>query len=563
MAEKETILKISRNLKNAVSAILQGYGDGQGPVTDTSPELHRLCGYLELLLQFDQKEQRSFLGARKDYWDFLFTALRRQRGYTEQMNFICSQDKLKTSLGKGRAFIRLCLAHGQLAESIQLCLLNPQLTREWYGPRSPLLCPELQGDILDSLYALNGVAFNLDLQRPDLDEAWPMFSESHYSSPSRTQERRPRKPKGFPEEVKCSKGEQLQGPDAGGTSCLQDATTEDPLPDLCTPLQQDHLPTFLEEKSEGSRSLSCPQSIWETGREGFLLDEEGGPMTRKLLENSTASIQQQKGRAKDVQMQLTGRKDKGKGSVPGMEGGRTTEGIQKRAADWNHDQELLAPSLQGREEDAELGYRHGWHQPGALGQSWVLGSKNGSTTGKPQEWTGVTSVTMQKDQTEVPLQQEVIKDPGYGLQLAEEQAQRQEQLQAQEGELQALQEQLSRCQEERALLQAMLEQKQQEAERRAAMYEKELEGQRDLVQAMKRRVLELIQEKDHQWQRLQQLSTVAPGHCMGCNKVFRRLSRRYPCRLCGGLVCHACSVDYKKRERCCPACAQQEEIQVT
>lgn len=35
----------------AVSAILQGYGDGQGPVTDTSAELYRLCGCLELLLQ--------------------------------------------------------------------------------------------------------------------------------------------------------------------------------------------------------------------------------------------------------------------------------------------------------------------------------------------------------------------------------------------------------------------------------------------------------------------------------------------------------------------------------
>lgn len=49
--------------------------------------------------------------------------------------------------------------------------------REWYGPRSPLVCPELQEDILDSLYALNGVAFDLDLQRPDLDGAWPMFSQ--------------------------------------------------------------------------------------------------------------------------------------------------------------------------------------------------------------------------------------------------------------------------------------------------------------------------------------------------------------------------------------------------
>ncbi|XP_029395207.1 RUN and FYVE domain-containing protein 4 isoform X2 [Mus pahari] len=557
MADKGTILKLGRSLKNAVSAILQGYGDGQGPVTDTSAELHRLCGCLELLLQFDRKEQRSFLGARKDYWDFLFTALRRQRGYTEQMSFICSQDKLKTSLGKGRAFIRLCLAHGQLAEAMQLCLLNPKLTREWYGPRSPLLCPELREDILDSLYALNGVAFDLDLQRPDLDEAWPMFSES-----SQTRERRPRKPKGFPEEVRYSRGE--QEPDPGGTSCLQDATREDRPPDLCAPSQPSHLPTFLEEKREDSRSLCCPQSTWETEREGFQLDQkEGGPKPRKFLENSRASIQQQRGRAKDVQMQLTGRKDEGKGSLSGTEGQRPTEGIQKRAADWDLGQGLLAPSLQGREEDAELGYRYEWDQPDVLRQSWVLGTKKSSPMEKPQEWTGVTSVTVQEDRSEVSLQQEVIKDPGYGLQLAEEQAQCQAQLRAQEAELQALQEQLSRCQEERALLQTKLEQKQQEAERRDAMYQKELEGQRDLVQAMKRRVLELIHEKDLQWQRLQQLSTVAPGHCVGCNKVFRRLSRRYPCRLCGGLVCHACSADYKKRERCCPACAQQEENQVT
>lgn len=42
-------------------------------------------------------------------------------------------------------------------------------------------------------------------------------------------------------------------------------------------------------------------------------------------------------------------------------------------------------------------------------------------------------------------------------------------------------------------MQAKLEQKQQEAEQKDAMYQQELEGQRDLVQAMKRRVLELIQ----------------------------------------------------------------------
>ncbi|XP_037066181.1 RUN and FYVE domain-containing protein 4 isoform X4 [Peromyscus leucopus] len=565
MAEEGAILKITRNLKDAVSAILQGYGDGQGPVTDTSAELHRLCGCLELLLQFDQKEQRSFLGTRKDYWDFLCTALRRHRGHTEQTRFVCSQDKLKTSLGKGRAFIRLCLAHGQLAESMQLCLLSPDLTREWYGPRSPLLCPELQEDILDSLYALNGVAFNLDLQRPDLDEAWPMFSESRCSNPRQTQERRPRKPRGCPKEVSCSRGEQLQGPDARGTSCLQDG--EDHLPGLPTPLQHGHLPTFLEQKKGDPRSLSCPQSIWETEGEGFELDQkEGGPKNRKSLENSAASSQPQREGAKEAQREVTGEEDEGKGSLSVTEGQRTTEGTQEKAADGDHDQGLLTPSLQGRVKDTALGNRQGWDQPSVLGQPWILqspGGKNGSPTEKPQEWTRVTSVSRLEDQAEVSMQ-EVAKDPTYGLRLAKEQAQRQEQLlRAQEEELQALQEQLVRCQAERAHLQVMLEQTQQEAERRDAMREKELEGQRDLVQAMKRRVLELIHEKDHQWQRLQQLSSVAPGHCVGCNKVFRRLSRRYPCRLCGSSVCHACSVDYKKREQCCPACAQREEIQVT
>lgn len=213
-------------------------------------------------------------------------------------------------------------------------------------------------------------------------------------------------------QVRCPRREELQEPDTGGTSCLQDATREDGPPDLPTPLQRSHLPTFLEEKREDSRSLSCLQSIWETEKKGFQLDQkEGGPKTRKFLENSMASIQQQRDGAKNVQMQLIGRTDEGQGSLPGTEVWRTTERIQKRAADWAHDQWLLASTLQGREEDAELGNRHEWGQPGVLGQAWVLGTKKGSTTEKPQEWTRVINVTMQEGGAEVPLQQEVNKVP--------------------------------------------------------------------------------------------------------------------------------------------------------
>lgn len=35
--------------------------------------------------------------------------------------------QLKTPVGRGRAFLRYCLVHRQLAESLQLCLLNPKI----------------------------------------------------------------------------------------------------------------------------------------------------------------------------------------------------------------------------------------------------------------------------------------------------------------------------------------------------------------------------------------------------------------------------------------------------
>ncbi|XP_032967824.1 RUN and FYVE domain-containing protein 4 isoform X2 [Rhinolophus ferrumequinum] len=568
MAEERAALKVTRDVKTAVSAILQGYRGGQS-VTDASAELHRLCGCLELLLQFDQKEQKSFLGSRKDYWDFLCSALWRQRGNTEPARFVHSQGKLKTPLGKGRAFIRFCLAHGQLAEYLQLCLLNPALTREWYGPRSPLVCPELREDILDSLYALNGVAFDLDLQRPDLDGAWPMFSESHCSNPRRTPGRRPRKTKDSPKEIPTvdayPKGVQPEEPHTSQPSCLRDAPGEDGLAGLPRPRQHRHLPPFLEKMREDPRSLRTPQSVWKPEGEELQQDKEmGAPRMGISLEHSTAIVEGLGEGAKCTQRKVVGTEGEDRGFLLSAEGQRKTKGSHEGEAEWGHVQRLWVSSPRETIEDAMSGSMREWEVPSIPGEPRVLqglGTKEGSITEKPQEQTGMTGVTRREEQAEVALQ-DAVKSLRHKLQKTKEQAQHQEQLlKEQEGELKALQEQLNRCQEERAQLQAELEQKQQDTERRDAMYEKELGGQRDLVHAMKRRVLELIQEKDNLWQKVQHLSSVAPGCCVSCNKLFGRLSRRYPCRLCGGLVCHACSVDYKKRERCCPLCAQKREAQ--
>ncbi|XP_057601124.1 RUN and FYVE domain-containing protein 4 isoform X4 [Hippopotamus amphibius kiboko] len=562
MAEEGAVLKMTRNLKAAVYAILQGYGGGRQPVTDASAELHRLCGCLELLLQFDQKEQKSFLRPRKDYWDFLCMALWRQRGDTEPVRFVHSQDKLKTPLGKGRAFIRFCLTHGQLAESLQLCLLNPELTR------------------------------------------------SCCSNSSRTQGRRPRKIKDSPKEISPTYGDPTgvhpEEPCTSQAVCLQDAPREDRLAGLPRSQQCIHHPPILEKKKEDPRSFGPPQSMWELEGEELQRDkEERAPRTGICLENSTPSIQGQGEGAKGTLKDVIGTKAEGRGVLLDVDGQRTAEGTNEGEAERSHSHRLLASSPKGTIRDVASGSRQDGQGPSIPGELRVLqglGTKEGSTTEKPQEQTGVTSVTKREEEAEMALQ-DVVKSLRHGLQKTKEQAQHQEQLlKEQEGELKALQEQLIRlkeaqgprsqpkkasgtpptrcsaesrvlvskeshdsspkCQAERARLQAELEQKQQEAERRDAMYEEELGGQQDLVRAMKRRVLELIQEKDNLWQKVQHLSSMAPGCCVVCSKIFGRLSRRYPCRLCGGLVCHACSVDYKKRERHCPPCSQRREAQV-
>ncbi|XP_040842426.1 RUN and FYVE domain-containing protein 4 isoform X1 [Ochotona curzoniae] len=565
MAEDRNILQVTKDLRAAVCAILQDYGDGLGPVTDTSAELHRLCGCLERLLQFDQREQKSFLGPRKDYWDFVLAALQRQRGDTEPIHFVSTQGKLKSSLGKGRAFIRFCLAHGQLAESLQLCLLNPELTREWYGPRSPLLCPELQEDILDSLYALNGVTFDLDLQRSDLDGAWPMFSESRCSNSHPIQRRRPRKAKkghqevqleaSCPQEIPATLGDPQgvppEEPHTSHASHPRDAARDVPLAGPPRARPPGMLPLILEKKREDTGGLSFPHTTWEPEQGELALDQgEGVTVAEVFPECSAASIQVQA---------------EGIGTLPGAEGGRVTQGTPEGEAERGPVQRLLVSDPRGSAEQATSGSkqkREGLREEEAgVLPRWA--AQEDSTAEKEPEQIEVTSVAWRAAQPEESLHA-VVQRLQHQLQQAQEQAQAQEQLlKEQEGELQALQEQLHRCCEEGSRLRAEQEQKQQEAERRAARFEEELGEQRDLVRALKRRVMELIQEKDHLWQKLQHMSAMAPGCCVGCSKIFGRLSRRYPCRLCGGLVCHACSGDYRRRECRCPPCAQEVDAHVT
>ncbi|XP_026229715.1 FYVE and coiled-coil domain-containing protein 1 [Anabas testudineus] len=168
--------RIIRDLHDAVLELSREHRDCGEPITDDSANLHKFFYKLEYLLQFDQKEKTTFLGQRKDYWDYFCDCLIKIKGANDGIRFVKSIPELKTSLGKGRAFIRYSLVHQRLADTLQQCLINQRVTSDWYYARSPFLKSHLTADIINNLYELNQIQFDVAPRGYDLDADWPAFA---------------------------------------------------------------------------------------------------------------------------------------------------------------------------------------------------------------------------------------------------------------------------------------------------------------------------------------------------------------------------------------------------
>uniref|UniRef100_A0A671V999 FYVE and coiled-coil domain-containing protein 1 n=1 Tax=Sparus aurata TaxID=8175 RepID=A0A671V999_SPAAU len=168
--------RIIRDLHEAVAELAKEYRESGEPITDDSTNLHKFSYKLEYLLQFDQKEKTTFLGTKKDYWDYFSDCLAKIKGANDGIRFVKCITELKTSLGKGRAFIRYSLVHQRLADTLQQCLMNQRVTSDWYYARSPFLKPHLSVDIINHLYELNEVQFDVASRGHDLDASWPTFA---------------------------------------------------------------------------------------------------------------------------------------------------------------------------------------------------------------------------------------------------------------------------------------------------------------------------------------------------------------------------------------------------
>ena len=82
----------------------------------------------------------------------------------------------KTSTGRLRFFLRFCLVHNCLADTIQQCLTHSDVTNDYYNPDSFLGNSHFCSQFITALYEINDIQFDLAPTGYELDVGWPTFA---------------------------------------------------------------------------------------------------------------------------------------------------------------------------------------------------------------------------------------------------------------------------------------------------------------------------------------------------------------------------------------------------
>ncbi|RUS73658.1 hypothetical protein EGW08_018590 [Elysia chlorotica] len=172
--------KILENVLECIVQLKADFFDNDQPINDDSIVLQRFCAKFEHFLQIGMKEKVSLLGRKKDYWDYFCDCLGASKGINDGIKYVKSLGENKTSLGKGRAFIRFCLVHQRLADMMQQCVVNDK-TFDWFIPGTLVTNSKECQHLINSLYDLNSLHFDLSPRGYDLDTSWPAFSNRKHA----------------------------------------------------------------------------------------------------------------------------------------------------------------------------------------------------------------------------------------------------------------------------------------------------------------------------------------------------------------------------------------------
>ncbi|CAF0759395.1 unnamed protein product [Brachionus calyciflorus] len=146
-------------------------------IRDDCLELQKFCAKLEYLIQFNLRDKKGGLNDNKEYWTFILDVLKSSRSFEDAVKYVKNINEIKTNLGRARAFIRFCLQYHRLADAIQQLTMEDKILSAWYKDNSVWSNEMNKSRIIQLLYDLNDVNFELVSRNNfELDTTWPTIN---------------------------------------------------------------------------------------------------------------------------------------------------------------------------------------------------------------------------------------------------------------------------------------------------------------------------------------------------------------------------------------------------
>ncbi|CAF1562535.1 unnamed protein product [Rotaria sordida] len=146
-------------------------------IDDTNIHLQIFFQHFEQLLQIDLKNRISLLNNnnnKRNYWNFFSVALKESKALYDTVLYVLNSQEVKTSVGRGRLFLRFCLQNHRLGDVIQQSFMTTKIVNQFYIDESFWTVPKYVDRIIQALYQLNDLRYDLlSNSQYQLDVCWP------------------------------------------------------------------------------------------------------------------------------------------------------------------------------------------------------------------------------------------------------------------------------------------------------------------------------------------------------------------------------------------------------
>jgi len=155
-------------------------------INDQNVHLQLFFQHVEQLLQTDLKNRISLLNNntnKKNYWNFFSQALKDSKGLYDTIVYVLNSQEVTTPTGRGRLFIRFCLQNHRLGDVIQHSFMTSKIVNQFYNDECFWNNPTYLNRIVQALYLLNEIRFDLLSDSTyQLDVSWPIVESMEIRS---------------------------------------------------------------------------------------------------------------------------------------------------------------------------------------------------------------------------------------------------------------------------------------------------------------------------------------------------------------------------------------------